>query len=383
MDKQGKDDLFNKYLDRYLTADKKEKGEIIDEIEYLTGMHRKSIIRRFKRRQMTPKHKREKETRGRKVKYGPDVNCALKEVWELANKICGERLDGNIELFVDPLKQAGEWNYRPKTTELLFEMSLGTIKNRIAEFQTKRDKKDYNEDKPKGIKQVVPIRKERTYQPGCGEVDTVAHSRSSEGTHAWTFDYIDIETHWVEPVAQLGKGEKRTVESLEETKERLPYELQEINIDNGGELLNWHYKACCDRTDVKLTRSRAYHKNDNAYVEQKNYTTVRDFIGYVRLDTQKQVKLLNKLYRSHLRDYLNFFQPTMKCIGKEKNKPHNNRVYADQAKTPYQRVIEHKQIDQQVKEKLKEKKQQLNPRTLKENIDKMISKIKKSAQNNK
>lgn len=375
MTMNAKKELLQGCLKRYLKAGKREKKTILDELEAHTKMHRKSLIRALRRLQMQdsglPRGKP-----GRKIIYSPDVNLALKDIWEISRYLCGERLKPIIAEYVRILKRDKLWSHGDKATRLLLQMSLGTTKNIIAGFSNYKRKSRNSTTGPGHLHYLIPIRTSpwENPEPGFGEIDTVVHCGDSlAGNVAYTVNYTDIATGWNEQAAQLNKGQSRTLESIKTIKQRLPFALQGLDPDTGAEFINWHLKGWRDANKIELTRSRPYHRNDNAHIEQKNYTSVRSFVGWRRVDAEKQIKLLNELYEIlHL--YLNFFQPTMKCVSKERIGSRYIRRY-DEPKTPFQRTLEHPRVKQQAKQELRQIYKTLNPLKLKQEIDKLIARI--------
>lgn len=365
-------------LGRYLKATKREKKAMLDEWSISLGMHRKSVIRFLKREQ-----RRDSRVvparRGRRERYGPSVTVALKEVWEMSSELCGERLHPIVGEYVRILQRDAMWNHAKDTTALLFQMSLGTMKNRIAKFRSYKRKQRQNTTKAGQLITAIPLRTGpwENPKPGYGEIDTVVHCGDTlAGDMAYTVNYTDITTTWAEAGAQMNKGERETKRTITSIKQRLPFTLLGLDPDNGSEFVNWHLKGWCDTQTptIELTRSRPYKKNDNAHIEQKNGAIIRQFIGYRRIDTTAQVELLNQLYAGPLRLYVNFFQPSMKCVSKKRIGSKYKRSY-DTPKTPYNRILEIDFIDQEVKKQLSAIYDTLNPLILKQQIDTLIKKI--------
>lgn len=369
-----KQEILKEKLGEYLKADKAGKGRILDQIQGITGMNRKAIIRRLGvlRRGRVPSDER----RGRKEVYGMRVTLALKEVWEIASEICGERLHTMISEYVDILTRDRMWNHDSQTTELLLEMSLGTMKDRILEFQKTKPKKGRGTTKPSDLKELVPIRRGpwENPVPGFGEIDSVAHCGASlQGDFAYTVQYTDVACVWTCLSAQWNKGEIATRESIERVRSHIPFTLRGIDPDSGSEFINWHVKAWCDERDIVMTRTRPYYKNDHARIEQKNYVNVRKYLGHTRIEDRGSIRLMNELY-DVLEDYINFFLPSVKCLSKERSGSKYRRVY-DRPQTAYQRVLAHPDIDPIVKEQLTAKYATLNPKLLRERIDHMLRRI--------
>lgn len=369
-----KQEIFKEKLQEYLAADKAGKGRILDAVSSITKVDRKSAIRRFHTLQLRPCSFQER--RGRKTVYDHRTTAALKEVWEAANRICTERLHPVIPEYVRILKRDGMWNHEEETTELLLRASLGTLKNRIANFENTKRRGGRGTTKPSNLKEIIPIRRGpwENPPPGWGEVDTVAHcGYTISGDFSYTVQYTDVATIWTVLAAQWNKGEIATGESLIRIKSRLPFPLRGIDPDSGSEFINWNLKHWCDRMNIRMTRTRPYMKNDHARIEQKNYANIRQIVGYTRFDDPRHVPILNELY-DILEDYINFFIPSLKCIEKVRILSRKVRRY-DAAQTAYQRVLANPAIDPEVKERLRQKYATLNPVILKQKCDRILKKL--------
>ena len=351
MNMTTKKDIFVRYLNEYLKASKERKGEILDNICDVVQIHRKAAVRKFRHLQL--KGNSLPEERGRKVFYTPDSIAALRTIWEAASEICGELLYPIISDYAKILQRDKMWEHSDAATKKLLLMSEATVKRRIIPIFT-----GPWADKPAGY----------------GQVDTVVHCGSSLlGNMIFSVNYTDVATLWVSFNAQWNKGEKATKESLQRIKKKVPFVIQGIHSDTGSEFINYNLKTWCDEERIEMTRSRPSHKNDNAYVEQKNGHVLRRFLGYSRLDDPELVVVVNRLY-DKLELYLNHFVPSRKCSAKVRIGSKYKKKY-DPAKPAYRRVLEHPQIDPAVKAKLKREHDQFNPLILKREIDKMIDEI--------
>ena len=370
----AKQEVFGEKLEAYLSGSKEEKGWVLDAVCSVTKVNRKSAIRRFRTLQI--KDKSIPDRRGRPIIYTKAVLAALHEIWECANQICAERLHENLGEYVSILQRDKMWEHDNEVTKLLLKISLGAMKNKLAKFPHIKAKKGRGTTKPSNLKEIIPIRRGpwQNPDPGYGEVDTVAHcGHTLVGDYAYTVQYTDVATIWTGLSAQWNKGEIATRESLEKIQSRIPFQLFGIDPDSGSEFINWHLKGWCDERKITMTRSRPYMKNDHARIEQKNYTNVREFIGYARIDNPAAVKIMNELYET-LEDYINFFLPSVKCIEKIRIGSRYIRRY-DRAQTAYQRVLVHPKISGETKELLKQKYATLNPKLLKQKSDRLISKL--------
>ena len=211
------------------------------------------------------------------------------------------------------------------------------------------------------------------------EMDTVAHCGDRlVGEFIYSLDMLEIATGWSEQVAVMGKGERGIVTAIEAIKKDLPFLLKGLDSDTGSEFMNWHMVKWCKEQGLFFTRSRPYYKNDNAYVEQKNYTHIRKWLGYGRYDTPEQLQTINELYRGDLRLWNNFFRPVMKI--REKQKVNNSlcRKKYDEAQTPYQRLMASQQIPPEMKQRLQTLYESLNPVRLKASIEATLKRLKTS-----
>jgi len=369
-----KQEIFKEKLGEYLGSSKEEKGIILDMICDITKVHRKAAIRRFGTLQMKVEGAVEK--RGKPTTYGPSVIAALEEIWEIANRICAERLHPNIDEYIEVLVRDDMWQHNEEVTALLQKMSLGTMKKKLTVLPHIKASKGKGATKPGILKEIIPIRRGPWKNPaqGFGEIDTVAHCGSTlVGDYAYTVQYTDVRTIWTCLSAQFNKGEIATVESVERIEKHLPFELLGIDPDSGGEFINWNLKGWCDKREISMTRTRPYMKNDHARIEQKNFTNIREFIGYARIDDAGAVKIMNELY-DVLENYINFFLPSVKCISKTKIGSRYIREY-DKAQTAYRRVLAEPSISEQIKKELKAKYATINPKILKQKSDRLIRQL--------
>ena len=374
-----KKELFREVLKRYLKASKSGKKIILNELSLTANMPRKSLIRALSRERDRDISNVQSKA-GRPLLYGPDVAMALKELWQISGELCAERLRVMTPEYLRILIRDRMWNHSEAVTSKLQAMSIGTMKNRLARFQRIKAGGGRSTTKPSDLKEIVPIRRGPwdNPEPGYGEIDTVVHCGSTlSGIMAYTVNFVDIATFWSESAAQINKGQQRTKQSIVKIKKRLPFTLLGLDPDTGSEFINWVLKTWCDEERIELTRSRPNHKNDNAHIEQRNYTNVRKLLGYSRIDSQVAVDLMNELYAGPWRLYVNFFQPVMQCQKKERIGNRYVRKYG-QAKTPYQRVLEEKRISVGIKQRLTEQYRGLNPKTLRKEIDKLVQRTFKA-----
>lgn len=252
---------------------------------------------------------------------------------------------------------------------------LGTISHSMIDAKLSRHKKSMRRriqgtTKPGSLlKKQIPIRTsswEET-EPGFAELDTVAHcGNSAEGMFAITLNTTDILTQWGEQETIMGKGDRGIIVALDRIRLRSPVGLQGIDPDNGSEFINWNLYRYCEQQKIQFTRGRPYKKNDNAHIEQKNWTHVRKVYGYARITSSEIIELMNDLNRNELRLYKNFFQPTIKLTDKKRVGIHNQRIKRiyDIPQTPYARVLLCEKIPPTTKSSLTELYEKLNPAEL-------------------
>jgi hypothetical protein len=369
-------EVFGRYLGEYPKASRSRKKVILDIICELTNFHRKAACRRFRNMQFQDGSVGNRR-RGRPLLYGPDVTAALKDAWQTGSEVCGELLHSEIAEYVSILQRDKMWSHSQETTEKLLSMSEGTVKARLAKFtKSGRTHHGLSSTSPSLLKNIIPIfiGPWDGKPPGYGQTDTVAHCGNSlRGDFIYSVNYTDIATMWHGLAAQWNKGQQATQKSLEGIRQRLPFSLHGLHPDTGSEFINWQIVRWCDQEQIELSRSRPYHKNDNAYVEQKNGHVIRRFVGYSRLDLSELVPLLNELY-VQLELYLNHFVASKKCLKKVRIGARYKRKY-DKAQTPYLRVLAHPKIDEGSKQKLREEHAKLNPLLLKRKIDRLLLRI--------
>lgn len=373
-----KQSIFEEHLEVWLKAkdDKIRRGEIIDHIVFVTGCHRKSVPRSFKRVQM--KDGSVGESRGRRAMYTPNVFAALYTVWEASDWACGELLHPFIGECVEILKRDKMWKHSQAATDKLLGMSLGTCKRKVRNLRERHGRlKGRSSTKPSSLKSIIPVFKGpwNICRVGEGQIDTVAHCGTSLfGDYVYSLCYVDAPTYWTQVRAQWNKGQHATVESLIHIQAKLPFPLHMLHPDSGSEFINWVAKGWADSQGIELTRSESNHKNDNMFVEERNGHVVRRYLGYDRLDKLELVPLLNDFY-DVLCLYLNHFKNVRRQLEKTKIGSKYVRQYESVAKTPYQRVLERDDVFEDVKQRLIEEHATLNPLVLKRQIDTLLKKI--------
>ena len=363
---------------RYRRASRKKKAIILDEFCAACGYHRKHAIRLLKK--FTRFIKQPKKKRGRTSLYSKGaILKPLKKIWLSANLPCSKRLKAILPLWLPGYVQ--EYGDLPsEVTEALLAVSPATIDRLLKPVRVKYKGRGRATTKPGTLlRKQIPIKTNQwdESRPGFLEADTVAHCGTSmAGMFAFTIDCVDIATGWTEQRAVWGKGETDVLEQIKDIEVSLPFPLLGFDSDNGGEFLNYHLlRHFTERQQrVQFTRSRAYHKDDNSHIEQKNWTHVRQWLGYHRFDIPEIVPLLNKLYKTQWRLFHNFFCPSVKLIAKQRIASKTIKRY-DNPKTPYQRVMDSPDISTSTKQKLTKLFKKLNPFHLRKAMEDKLKKI--------
>lgn len=370
-------EVFKKHLKKYLTANKAGKGKLLEHVCFVTELQRKSAIRKFGRLQMRSSNATANKRRGRPIYYTGDVTLALKDIWLAASGICGELVHPIIAEYVAILKRDDDWKHGEETTKKLLAMSEMTVKRRVTKFMAGNTlRKGISATKPSKLKEIIPIFTGpwKGKPPGFGQLDSVAHCGDRLiGDFAWSINWTDVATLWGSRRAQWNKGKIATQKSLEAIRDKLPFAMLGAHPDTGSEFINWLMQCWCEEQGIELTRSRPYHKDDNAYVEQKNGHVIRRFLKYVRFDNKDVVDLMNELYNV-LDVYLNHFVPSRKLLKKERIGSKYKKVY-DKGRAPYWRVLESPDIPDDMKTALRLEHEGLNPLYLKREVDTLIAKI--------
>ncbi len=358
---------------RYRQADKKERSCLLDEMERMTGCHRKSLVRHMK---CDLKRQKRRKQRGRT--YGIEVYAALKVIAESYDYICAERLQPNLITMADQLEAHRELSLTSETRQQLGQISVSTVRRIVARLQ--QDQPRLPQKGPERANQLarqIPIERIawNESEPGHFEVDMVHHcGGTASGQFVHTLQMIDVATGWSERVATLGRSYLVVSDGFERSLSRLPFGVREIHSDNGSEFLNHHMFRFWPEVDpnIDLSRNRPYKKNDNRFVEQKNSSLVRAYLGYQRLDTVAHTQFLNYLY-DKMWLYYNFFQPVMRLVEKvvvpRSGKGNRIKRKYDQAKTPFERLCVTNCLDTQLKMQLEQRRDATNPRQLRQEIN--------------
>ena len=364
---------------RYKRATKRaEKSALITELCVTCGWHRKHAIRALKNFKRFTKPKPKK--RGKPSIYNiSSVTEPLKRIWLAAGLPCSKLLKTTIKLWL-PFYSREFGGLPLKAVKALLKISPASIDRALKPTRVKYVKRGRSTTKPGTLlRKTIPIKTDQwdEFRPGFLEADTVAHCGDTvAGMFVYTLNLVDIATGWTEQRAVWGKGETGVLEQIKDVEAKLPFPLRGFDCDNGGEFINHHLIRHFGKKvkPVQFTRSRSYRKDDNAHVEQKNWTHVRQWFGYHRLENQKIVPLMNNLYTTEWRLFHNFFCPSVKLIEKKRVASKIVKRY-DKPKTPYQRVMESKDVSPAQKQALKEQFEGLNPFRLRKAMEKKLQEI--------
>lgn len=362
MSKQSRRDLLAAVAPRYREASKRERGRILDEFVASTGYHRKYAIHLLTHPLRTTAAPRKGRKHPRRYDFA--VQQALVTCWRASNGICSKRLVPYLPELVAALERHGELRLEKATRDKLLALSPSTADRLLAAERERSRLHGFSTTRPGTLlREDVPIRLGTQWDDACVgfvELDLVAHCGDSvKGDYLYTLTLTDILTGWTECLAVSNRGQQAVFRAIVRARARFPFPLRGIDSDNGGEFLNTHLVRYCQDEHLVFTRSRPFKKNDQAHVEQKNWSVVRHLVGYARYEGQTAWDALQDLY-DVLRLYVNFFQPSLKLLSKERVGSKIKKTY-DEAKTPYQRVLASEQVEAEIKTALQQEYVMLNP----------------------
>lgn len=375
---ESKREYLQKMRWRYAhTHGRRYKSRLIEELIAVCGYSRKHAIKLLNRRGVPRVLKRS----GPKPIYQEEVRRILKRIWFASDQLCGKRLKAALAEWLPHYEKEYGALQQP-LKEKLAVISASSIDRLLAPVRAKARPKGRGGTKPgRWLKNQIPLATEQwdEQRPGFMEADTVAHCGDSlQGDFIWSLCFTDLATGWTELRAVWNKGSHGVREAVHQIEAKLPFSILGFDCDNGSEFLNhhlWHYFA--RRTEpVQFTRSRPYHKNDNAHVEQKNWTHVRCLLGYDRLENQELLGLINTLYRDAWALYHNHFCPSTKLVEKRREGARQIKRY-DAPKTPYQRLLRSGVLDKQKRAALQEQHAAINPFVLKRQIEAGLKEIQR------
>ena len=361
---------------RYAQAGRVERSALLTEMGAVTRLHRKSLLRLMHGPTLERAPKR---PRVRRRRYGAAVAEAVRVVWESLDYVCAERLTPALLPTAQQLARWEELALTAETEEHLATISRATVQRHLQRFQQDTPKLPRRKPQPPNLLlRQVPMERLSwaTQAPGSFETDLVHHCGPvTIGEYVHTLQLVDIATGWSERVAVLGRSQAAMVEGFRRVQVRLPFPITRLHPDNGSEFFNNHLFRYFGEamTGLRLSRSRPYRKNDNRFVEQKNATLVRAYLGYERLDTWGQCAALNALY-DQLWVYYNLFQPVLHLVGKDSVNGKLQRRW-DRAQTPYQRLLASGVLLPEQEARLTRLYAETNPRQLRETIYQALARL--------
>ena len=364
--------------ERYRRAGKREKGRLLDEFCETTGYHRKAAVRLLRRESVGGNPER----RGRPRRYGVFVAEALRTVWEAADRIGSKRLAPFLKELVPVLEGAGRLEVADDVREQLVDLSASAIDRLLKPYRLQVRRRPYSQQvAPTSLKARIPVRTFGDWgdvRPGSVQADLVLHcGETLDGFYVCSLVVVDVATGWTEPRAVWGKGHQRVAAAMHSARMRFPMPLRELHTDNGGEFINHVLQPYCAREGIAFTRGRPYKKNDQAYVEQKNWSVVRRLVGYRRYSSQVAYEGLSELY-DLVRLYVNFFQPIRRLVDKHRDGAKVIKHY-DEAATPYRRLVAAGTLPKGKQQQMANLFGALDPVKLRSDIDERLSTLAREA----
>jgi hypothetical protein len=362
--------------ERYVRLGRVGRSALLDEVCALCGCHRKHAIRLMK--PVPTQGSAVRRRPGPARLYGDELLALLKAIWLAAEQPCSKRLAAALSLWL-PAWESHHERLVPRLRRRLLAISPATIDRLLRPVRVSLGPRGRSLTRPGSLlREQIPVRAEPwdTDRPGFLEADTVAHcGESLAGDFIWSITYTDIASGWTQCRATWNRGAAGVVDQTRQVEAELPFAVLGFDCDNGGEFLNQHLLRHFSQraAPVAFTRSRPYHKNDQAYVEQKNWTHVRQLVGYVRLDRPELVERLNALY-TQWGLLLNFFCPNLKLREKSREGSRIVKRY-EAARTPCQRLLASRWIERSTKRRLREQLAALDPFALKKEIDQKLKMI--------
>jgi hypothetical protein len=374
MSGKSKWDYFKAIYFRYRKASKPLRSRILDEFCQICRYNRKYAIRLLNG--PAPQKTNTPTSQSRRPTYGAKVIWALTAIWQAAGYPCSARLKALLPLWLP-------WAIKHLTLSTqvqkqLLTISPATIDRRLGVKKRQLQKRLYGRTKPGTLlKHHIPIKTDswNVQTPGFTEIDLVSHSgNSASGDFLHSLNVADIHSTWVETRAVMGKSQIGVLDAMKDIQQALPFKLLGIDSDNGSEFINYHLKTFCDQNQIQFTRGRPYKKDDNAHIEQKNWTHVRKIFGYERYDSQPALEAMNDLYQNELRILQNLFLPSMKLLEKTRIGSKLKRRY-DQPCTPLDRLLHCSQADPLKIHKLKNLRESIDPFALAKSIEQKLEPI--------
>ena len=368
-------EVLEKLRRRYGSAGVEHKVKLLNQAQELLGYHRKSAIRALRASKVDSGPR---IITGRPLAYEPDLLLPfLRPIWQATDYACGRRLVAMLPEWI-PAYEQHERRLPGAVREKLLSASGRTLDRLLEPLRGQGAGRCLTRPGTL-LRHQIPIRGSvwDDQNPGWLEVDTVALCGGSvAGEFVWMVDGVDYATAWVEVRAMWGRGQAGTLAALQDVEESLPFALLGLDSDNGGEFINHHVLRWLQKRarPVFMTRSRPYKKDDNAHVEQKNWTHIRQWFGYERHDNPEVVELINRLVKGPYGQMLNYFHASLKLESKERKAGRVRRIYGA-AQTPLARVLASAQVSLGTKVRLRAEKERLNPFALKQEVDRGLKAI--------
>lgn len=370
MTRKSKHELARALGPSYRRASKAEKGRILDQFVLATGYNRKYAGRLLKHGPPEPAD----QPRVGHTPYGIIVVQALTRIWELSGRLCGKRLHAFLPLWIEAMERTGNLSLEPWVVQLLLSMSPATIDRKLKPARRLRRRGRSTTRRGTWLKSQVPVRTFADWNdacPGFTEIDLVAHCGGSvRGEYLNTLSMVDVTTGWFESRGVTYRSQRDVFAALELLRVQFPFPLKGIDSDNDTVFINAHLVRYCQREAITFTRSRPYKKNDQAHVEQKNGSVIRNLIWYDRYEGLEATQALNDVYDC-LRLWVNFFQPSMKLVEKHRVGSKVHKKY-DKPQTPYQRVQASPDVSEEAKLALRELFLTLDPLQLRKELDRRL-----------
>lgn len=374
---EAKTEYLNSIRDEYRKANRKHKAEILAHAQWVTKLSRNRLIKRLNEEPVSGPRNR----RGPRFQYGPELLPHIKALWFLMEQPCAAKLKVLIPTLIGGYRKKRP-DLTPEQAEKLQFMSISSIERMLKEIRVQRGICTTKAPTSHWYKTAIPVQPKdwNVTAPGYVQADTVSHcGEDAAGAFASTLTVTDLDSHWTEMRATFTKRHQGIIGALRDIERSLPFGLNTIKFDSGSEFMNFEVVSYCrgygpsygrDK-GIDVIRSRPYRKNDNCYVEQKNLTHVRQFIGYDRIESSHATRLLDELYRDAWCPFLNFFMPTFKLISKERVGSRIKKKH-EKPKTPYQRLMESAAISEARKAELKTRYESLDPFELKLQIEERL-----------
>jgi len=360
--KSAKKELIEILRKRYQVSSKEEKTRILDEFTELTGFHRKHAVRLLGSH---PLNHEPKQGHGRRI-YDEAVREALIITWEAGDRICGKRLKAILPTLVEALERHGHLHLDLEVRRRLLLASAATLDRLLQPIRKKAKPHTRKRSRPKKASQIIRIRTFSDWNdppPGYLEIDFVEHNGgSTAGAYIHSLVVVDICSEWIEAIPLLAKSQALVVEAIEVISQQLPFHILGIDSDNDSAFINDTLLSYCQEKGIEFTRSRAYRKNDQAWIEQKNGAVIRRFVGHDRYAGIVAGQALGHLYQAG-RLYVNYFQPSFKLLGKEKLASKVKKYYG-KPMTPCERLLNHSAVPGEVKKKLELQSKSIDPLSL-------------------